>query len=166
MPSPGVALDLDDMLKCTEPTAAIHQTLSVFNALSPRLQLAPGSSARSGGSPNEQEMQTIRARALEIRNYLVSGKGKGRADGIEMELVDMVLRLTAARPARTQVLGQADTVRILMQQQEMLITRLRDEENRAEAEKESLQRISEALVAQANLAFHGWYNDVVRVRSS
>ena len=157
---------LQDRLSSSKSSIPTHPLNSFGLTLESQLQQSAGPSPRSQSAspvpPDEQEVQAIRARALTFKGDLLSRKGKDRADPEGMDIVDMVLRLTATAPARTQVFDQASTIRRLAQQQEILIRRLEEGSARVNSEQESLQRVSEALVAQANLASRGWYKDIVR----
>ncbi|OCB87197.1 hypothetical protein A7U60_g5713 [Sanghuangporus baumii] len=105
--------------------------------------------------PDEQELLAMRLRALSIRD----SKGKEREDSPGNELIEMVLRLTAAVPARAQLLEQAAVIRRLSVQLDFLLTRMNDDRARWEAEKNCMQRVCEALILQANFASHNVYKD-------
>ncbi|KAL5487502.1 hypothetical protein ACEPAI_5610 [Sanghuangporus weigelae] len=105
--------------------------------------------------PDEQELFAMRLRALSIRD----SKGKEREDSPGNELIEMVLRLTAAVPARAQILEQAAVIRRLSVQLDFLLTRMNDDRARWEAEKNCMQRVCEALILQANFASHNVYKD-------
>ncbi|THH08232.1 hypothetical protein EW145_g2853 [Phellinidium pouzarii] len=144
------ALDLPDLLF---PIDSSPVSVSAQDCDNPQLK----SRSPTPGPLDEQEMLAMRTKALNIRS--IRAKGKGKEDSREHELVDMVLRLTAALPSRSQILDQAATISRLSTQQDFLINRMGEERERWEAERVSMYRVSEALMTQANMASHNVYKD-------
>lgn len=107
----------------------------------------------------EQDLVAMRVRALAIKESPGNGKGKGREDTVEQELLQMVLALTAAPTAQSQLLDQATTISRLLKQQDFLINRMGNDRALWETEKESMQRVAEALLTQVN-AGHSYVSDV------
>ncbi|KAJ7099689.1 hypothetical protein C8R44DRAFT_597101, partial [Mycena epipterygia] len=98
----------------------------------------------------EHDIAQIRARALQMG---LSNEEGTEATPRERELFDMVLRLTNPNlPSSdpSQLLRQADTIAGLVHQREYLMRCVEEERSRWESEKESWDRISEALIIQRN----------------
>lgn len=158
MASDPPQLDFNDILLNIEAQLNSQTANGTLNAA----VAAPADAARvvsrslSPEPPDEQELLAMRLRALSIRD----AKGKEREDSTGNELIDMVLRLTGAVPARTQIMEQAAVISRLTVQRDIIFKRIEDERERWQAEKDSLQRVCEALILQAN-ASHNGYKDQV-----
>ncbi|KAL5507719.1 hypothetical protein ACEPAH_5337 [Sanghuangporus vaninii] len=156
MASDPPQLDLNDILLNIDSSLSSQPADGPLNA-SVAAVTGAGEVSRSMSPepPDEQELLAMRLRALSIRD----SKGKEREDSPGNELIEMVLRLTAAVPARAQLLEQATVIRRLSVQLDFLLTRFSDDRARWEAEKNCMQRVCEALILQANFASHNVYRD-------
>ncbi|KAL5527928.1 hypothetical protein ACEPAG_6729 [Sanghuangporus baumii] len=156
MASDPPQLDLNDILLNIDGSLSSQPTNGPLGA-SVAATAGTGEVSRnmSPEPPDEQELLAMRLRALSIRD----SKGKEREDSPGNELIEMVLRLTAAVPARAQILEQAAVIRRLSIQLDFLLMRMDDDRARWEAEKDCMQRVCEALILQSNFASHNVYKD-------
>ncbi|KAH8106456.1 hypothetical protein DFH11DRAFT_1518230 [Phellopilus nigrolimitatus] len=158
MASDTTLLTLDDILLPLDPTLEPAPPPLTPSAPQPISDNTPPKSPSPTPEPlDEQEMFDMRTKALELRDAFA--KGKGKEDAREYELVDMVLRLTATLPTRSQIIEQAMTILRLSQQQDFLVKRMIDERDMWDAERDSIYRVSEALMAQANMASANTYKE-------
>ncbi|KAG8219110.1 hypothetical protein J3R82DRAFT_4876 [Butyriboletus roseoflavus] len=132
-------LALDDLVHLMSPSP-VPQTLPDDSDPPPRIKSA---------SPEplpESDIVQMRRKVVEMR-YI--DKADAQLTPREEELVEMVLRLTAAvRPDPDQLLRQADMISALTQQKDLLLHQAEEQRLRWNSEKDNWARMAEALLAQ------------------
>lgn len=129
----------------TSPAAEILQEHDIAQMRATALQMGLGNEEGTEATPRERELFDM----VPILFYSLSW-------ACYMNL--QVLRLTNPNlptSDSSQLLRQADTIAGLVQQRDYLTRRVEEERSRWESEKESWDRISEALIIQRNRRVNG-----------
>ncbi|KAJ7777857.1 hypothetical protein DFH07DRAFT_566742, partial [Mycena maculata] len=122
----------------------------IMHPMSPPPREPPSNSPVAEILP-EHEIARMRAKVLQMGNETIDATPR------ERELLDMVLRLTNPNISSlpTQLMDQAHTISSLAHQRNYLASQISEERSRWESEKESWDRISEALIVQRNRKVKG-----------
>ncbi|KAJ7507293.1 hypothetical protein B0H11DRAFT_198934 [Mycena galericulata] len=126
----------------------------IMHPMSPPLR-EPPSSSPVVEILQDHEIARMRARALQMG---VGTEETTETTPRERELFDMVLRLTNPNQVSldaSQLLRQAETISSLVHQRDYLNSQAEEERSRWESEKQSWERMSEALIVQRNRKVKG-----------